>query len=93
MVFDALDDVVLVVTVELLSPVVVGDTVVAFPPRHWHTWQYCVFIFDPQQSPLSKPHCTILLTSSQYPSPTHEGLGQPKISCVRYLLNNVVDMQ
>ena len=34
MVFDALDAVVLVVTVELLSPVVVGDTVVAFPPRH-----------------------------------------------------------
>ena len=34
MVFDALDDVVLVVTVELLSPVVVGDTVVAFSPRH-----------------------------------------------------------
>ena len=63
--------------------VVVVDTVVTFPPpKHWHTWQNCVFMFEPQQSPLSKPHCTILLTSSQYPSPLHTGFGQPTMNFI-----------
>ena len=89
-VFGALVAVVLVVVIELLTVVVVGITIVA--PRHWHTWQYCVFIFGPQQSPLSKLHCTILLISSQYPSPTHKGFGQPKINRLRFVLNSVFDM-
>ena len=74
-------------TPAVVVPPVTGDKVVLSPPpRHWHTWQYCVLMFNPQQSPRSKPHWTLFVTSSQYPSPTHAGFEQPEIDCSRLIL-------
>ena len=74
-------------TPAVVVPPVIGDKVVLSPPpRHWHTWQYCVLMFNPQQSPRSKPHWTLFVTSSQYPSPTHAGFEQPEIDCSRLIL-------
>ena len=91
---DVLVDVILMVVVELLSVVVVGDTVVLFPPpRHWHISQKSILTFNPQQSPLSKLHCTILLISSQNPSPTHRGLAgglQRRLSSPVVVVNEVM---
>ena len=78
-------------TPAVVVPPVAGDRVVLLPPpRHWHTWQYCVLMFNPQQSPLSKPHWTLFVTSSQYPSPTHPGFKQPKMNCSRLILDKVI---
>ena len=46
-----------------------------FPPsRHWHSLQYCVLTFSPQQSPPSYVHSNVLLISSQKVSPIHESI-------------------
>ena len=53
--------------------------------RHSHLLQKVSSTLVPQQSPPSKSHPSILLSSSQYPSPFHEGSAQPaKEGIIRY---------
>ena len=46
---------------------------VIFSPKHWQSEQYAVLTLGPQQSPPSKPHPALLVSSSQTPSPIQCG--------------------
>ena len=53
--------------------------------KHWHSVQWDVVILDPQQSPPSKLHSNMLVSSSQRPFPTNVRFWQPRIDTL--LLN------
>ena len=48
--------------------------------KHWHSEQWVVVMLDPQQSPSSKLHSNMLVSSSQRPFPTNVRLWQPRMN-------------
>ena len=53
--------------------------------KHWHSVQWDVVILDPQQSPSSKLHSNMFVSSSQRPFPTNVRLWQPRMNRSQYM--------
>ena len=53
--------------------------------KHWHSEQWVVVMLDPQQSPSSKLHSNMLVSSSQRPFPTNVRLWQPRMNRSQYM--------